>query len=141
MPRTTLNVSRPAFVADQNSMERTDGAQIDWANVGAGYINATTGKKVIPAGTVMGSLLGAGLISPRVVTTNPATGILVAMAIEGDLSAAKSGVGVYKGGVVFESLLPDSAGSPKVIAAALKTELKAADCTFKFIPYADNRAS
>lgn len=121
-------------------MERTDGAQIDWANVAAGFIDATTGKKVLPAGTIIGNLLGAGLVSPRVAATNPATGMLVSMAVEGDLSAAKSGYGIYKGGVVYESLLPDAAGSPKTVAAALKTELKAADCTFKFIPYADNRA-
>lgn len=141
MPRTTLNVSRPGFVADQNSMERNDGRQIDWANVGAGYLNATTGKKVLPAGTVVGSLLGAGLISPRVVTTNPAVGVLVSNAIEGDQAAAKSGYGVYVGGVVYETLMPDSTGSPKTVPAAMKTELAAAGCTFKYIPYADNRTA
>jgi hypothetical protein len=122
-------------------MERTGGAQIDWAHVSAAYVDAATGKKVLPGGTVVGSLLGAGLISPRVVTTNPAVGVLVATAIEGDLSAAKSGVGVYVGGVVYEALLPDAAGSPKVLAAGIKTELTAAGCTFKYLPYADNTAS
>jgi hypothetical protein len=141
MPRTTLNVSRPGFVADPNSMERTSGRQIDWANVGAGYIDATTGKKVLPGGTVVGTLLGAGLISPRVVTTNPATEILVSNAIEGDPSAAKSGYGTYKGGVVYEALLPDATGSPKTLPGALKTELAAAGCTFKFEKYSDNTAS
>lgn len=141
MPRTTLNLSRPGFVGDQNSMERTDGAQIDWANVSAAYIDATTGKKVLPGGTIVGTLLGNGLISPRVVTTNPANGMLVATQIEGDLSAAKSGVGVYVGGVVYETLLPDAAGAPKVLAGAIKAELVAAGCTFKFQPYADNTAS
>jgi hypothetical protein len=141
MPRTTYSISRPGFVADQESMERTDGRQIDWANVSNAYIDASTGKKVLPAGTVVGELLGAGKISPRVVTTNPATGILVSTAIEGDPSMPLSGVGTYVGGVVYETLLPDSAGSPKVLAGAIKTELAAAGCTFKFQQYADNRAS
>lgn len=141
MPRTTTTVSRPSFVVDERSMEVTDGRQIDWANVGAGYINATTGKKRLPAGTVVGSLLGNGLVSPRVLTTNPATGILVSDADEGDLSAAASGYGIYRGGVVYEALLPDAAGAPRVLAAALKTELAAAGCTFKFETYADSRGT
>lgn len=122
-------------------MERTDGVQIDWANVAGAYLDVATNKKVLPAGTVLGSLLGAGKVSPRVVATNPAVGILVSVAIEGDLSAAKSGVGMYVGGVVYESLLPDAAGAPRVLAAAIKNELDAARCTFKYEAYSDNTAS
>lgn len=138
--RTTTRVGRPGFAADPDSIELNSGRQIDWANVAAGYIDAATGKKVLPAGTVIGELLGNGKISPRVVTTNPATGILATTAIEGDRSAALSGYGVMVGGVIYEALLPDSAGSPKVLAAALKTEMAAAGCTFKFERYEDNRA-
>jgi len=141
MPRSTYAISRPGFVLDQNSMERIDGRQIDWANVSNTYKDATTGKKVLPAGTVIGDLLGAGKVSPRVVTTNPATGILVSTATEGDPSMPLSGVGIYKGGVVYETLLPDSTGSPKTLPAAFKTELAAAGCTFKYEAYSDNRAS
>lgn len=141
MPRTTLNLSRPGFVADQHSVERTDGVQIDWANVSAAYLDSVTGNKVLPAGTVVGTLLGAGKVSPRVAVTNPAAAILISTAIQNDRSAAKSGYGIYKGGVLYETLLPDAAGSPKTLPAAFKTELNAADCTFKFIPYADNTAS
>lgn len=140
MPRTTYVVSRADFVADPNSMERNSGGrQIDWANVGAGYLDSATGKKVLPGGTVVGELLGAGKISPRVVTTNPATGILQTTAIEGDKGAGYTGYGVYVGGVIYEALLPDATGSPKTLLAAMKTELASAGCTFKYMGYADNR--
>lgn len=139
--RTTSLVGRPGFVADEGSLEFSSGRQIDWANVAAGYLDAATGKKVLPAGTVVGELLGGGKISPRVVTTNPAVGILATTAIEDDRSAALSGYGMLVGGVLYEALLPDSSGSPKELAAAVKTELDTARCTFKYERYEDNRAS
>lgn len=138
--RTTTRVGRPGFVVDASSIRLNSGRQIDWANVAAGFIDAATGKKVLPAGTVIGELLGNGKISPRVVTTNPATGILATTAIQDDRSAALSGYGVIVGGVIYEALLPDSSGAPKVLAAAIKTELDAAACTFQFERYEDNRA-
>lgn len=138
--RTTTRVSRVSFIADLSSVERTGGRQIDWANVAAGYIDAATGKKVLPAGTVLGDTLGNGKVSPRVVTTNPAMGILETTAIEGDKAMAMSGYSVIKGGVLYETLLPDSSGSPRTLAAAVKTELDAAGCTFKYERYEDNRA-
>jgi hypothetical protein len=139
MGRTTYTISRADFVADQNSVDRSYGYQIDWTNVGAGYLDASTGKHVLPAGTVVGSLLGAGKVSPRVLTTNPAIGILATTAIEGDRAAGYGAYQVYLGGVVYENLLPDSTGAPKVLPAAFKTEMASAGCTFKFQQYADNR--
>ena len=139
MPRTNYAVSRPHFIADHKSMEGNSGRQIDWANVPAGYVDAATGKKVLPAGTVVGELLGAGKISPRVLTTNPATGILQTTAVQDAPEHALSGYGVYVGGVVYEALLPDAAGSPRVLADAIKTELDTARCTFKYERYEDNR--
>lgn len=141
MPRTTLdNLATPGFVVDQSSLERTSGRQMDWPNVNVSYIDATTGKKRVPAGTEVGTLLGAGKISPRIVTTNPATEILLTDAVEGAPEDAKSGYGTIKGGVLYENLLPlATGGPPKVLAAAVKTELATAGCTFKFEQYQDNR--
>lgn len=143
MPRTQTNVGRAGFIADHTSVERLNGGrQIDWAGVGAGYIDAGSGKKVLKAGTVMGELLGAGKLRPRVVTTNPATCVLETNAIEDEPSAAASGHGVMVGGVVFQNLMPDATGGPpKVLPAAMKTELAAAGCTFKYETYEDSRAS
>jgi hypothetical protein len=114
------------------------GRQIDWPNVADSYKNAE-GKKVLPAGTRVGELLGAGKISPRVVTTNPAFGILETDAVEGDLVAPLSGYGVIRGGHLYENLLPGATGSPAVIASAEKTELAANSMGFLFSQYGDTR--
>lgn len=98
-----------------------------------------SGNKILPAGTAVGELLGSGKISPRVLTTNPATGFLVSTAIENDESAALSGHGVYIGGVVYENLLPDAVAGD--IAAGIKSELVTAGCTFQYEDYSDDRAS
>lgn len=100
---------------------------------------AGVGAKKLKAGTVVGELLGTGKISPRVVTTNPATGILETDAVEDDTSAAISGYGVIIGGAVYEALLPEASGSPRVLASAVKTELNAAGTGFAFLAYSDAR--
>lgn len=137
MGRTTSAISRLPFVADPSSIVRNSGRQIDWANVSA--TNAD-GKKVVYAGTVVGELLGSGKISPRVVTTNPATGIMETTAIQDEAVAALSGYGVIIGGHLYENLLPDATGGPpKTLAGAIKTELKANGFAWSFETYADNR--
>lgn len=139
MPRTSYTVSSPGFIADHNSIVRTGGRQIDWANVGAGYIDATTGKKVLKAGTAVGDTLGAGKVSPRVAATNAAIGLLETDAVEGDTNAPLSGYGLIIGGAVFETLLPDSTGNPRTLDANIKTELNAAGTGFAFLAYSDAR--
>lgn len=125
MPRTTRYPSRASFIADAHSIDRMPtGRQIDWANVAAGFLNAS-GKKVLPAGTAVGELLGAGKVSPRVVTTNPAIGFLETDAVEGDEAAPLSGYGVLIGGAVYEALMPDATGTPRTIPAAIKNEIAA----------------
>jgi hypothetical protein len=102
---------------------------------------AGTGAKFLPAGTVIGTLLdGTGKASPRIVTTNPAVGILETNATDDPKSADSStGYGVIVGGVIFENLLPEATGTPKVLATAVKTELVAAGTGFAFQQYADSR--
>jgi hypothetical protein len=139
MTRTTYYPSRAAFIVDLQTITRDmGGRQIDWPNVADSYKNAE-GKKVLPAGTRVGELLGAGKISPRVVTTNPAFGILETDAVEGDLVAPLSGYGVIRGGHLYENLLPGATGSPAVIASAEKTELAANSMGFLFSQYGDTR--
>lgn len=102
---------------------------------------AGTGAKFLPAGTVCGSLLdNTGKMSPRVVTTNPAVAILETNATDDPLSPdASSGYGFIVGGVIFENLLPEASGSPKVLASAVKTELASAGMGWVFQQYADTR--
>lgn len=136
---TQTHPSRAAFVADDSAMvSHGTGVQIDWANVDAAYLDAVTGKKVLPAGTRLGLLLGAGKASPRVDTTNPAVGLLKTPAVQDDLSAPGGGMyGLWVGGPVYENLLPGAAGSPLVIDADEKAEMAAAGATFYFQQYGD----
>lgn len=141
LTRQSLLIGRPTFLKDPYTVFRTGGRQIDWANVGAGYIDAASGKKIIPSGTAMGTLLGSGKMSPRVVTTNPAVGLLEGDAVEDSLVDSLSGYGLIVGATVYENLLPDSAGGPPaVLASAIKTELQA-NCPrgFQFEVYQDTR--
>lgn len=137
--RTDYTMSGLPFVVDPHNTPRDNGHQIDWANVADGYKDAN-GKKVLPAGTVVGTLLGGGKISPRVVTTNPAVGLLATAAVEGEDFAAATGYGIFIGGVFYENLLPDATGSPKTLPSAVKTELNANGTGFAFRAYSDNRA-
>lgn len=138
MALTTSRLGASGFVVDPHSIDRDNGHQVDWANVTA--LNAD-GKKYIPAGTVVGSLLGNGKISPRVVTTNPAVGLIETTAIENDSNAALTGYGLIVGGVINENLLPDATGTPRVLAAAVKTELANAGTGFSWRQYSDGRTS
>jgi hypothetical protein len=127
---------------DHSSIERSNGGrQIDWANVNSSYINSVTGKKELKAGTIIGELLGGGKVSPRVVTTNPATGVLESDAVEDSLIHAETGYGIIRGGVLYENLMPDATGGPPaVINSTVKTELQT-NCPkgFHFEVYQDNR--
>jgi len=138
--RTTTVLGRVRPVVDEKTIDRSAGGhQIDWANVSSAYLQ-TDGKKFIPAWTCIGLTLGAGKMSPRVVTTNPAEGFIESDAKEGDLSAALSGYGVVFGGYLWENLLPDSSGGPpRVLAAGIKSELVTAGNRFKFFQYTDSR--
>lgn len=97
-----------------------------------------TGKKKLPAGTAIGTLLGDGKISPRVVTTNPAVGLLATAAVEGEEFAAATGYGIFIGGVFYENMLPDAVSG--TLPSAIKTELNANGTGFAFRTYSDDRA-
>ncbi len=133
MPRTTTVVSRPGFILDYESIDRMDGRQIDWAAV---TNTDAEGRKFLPAGTPVGTLAGAGKLRPRVVTTNPAIGLLETNAYENTRSASQSGYGVIVGGVIYENLLPVA------LDAATRTELNTANVGtgFSFQTYGDTRA-
>lgn len=206
MPLTTYSFSRARAIADESSLERTPGAQIDWSVITAD----ADGAKRVKAGAVV-SRMASGKVQPRayaqsitsvVVTSNvatatkvahgysvgeqvyvsggslayanglvtvatvptadtftyaatganaTATGTIVASraateiletdATDLNLAESYSGYGSIVAGVLYANLLPDSAGTPKVLPAQYVTELKNANCTFKFVQYADTRAS
>lgn len=145
MPQNTERVAMtPGFVADPPSMDHNTGRQISWDDVPAGYAD-DEGQKAIPAGTAV-SQLASGQIVPRVdrdvvaEPTETAIGLLVSSARKGEKFAAKTGYGVYVGGVVFEDLLPDVADA-EWADGTIPAELQAAGTGFVFSEYADDRVT
>lgn len=102
-------------------------------------IVAGDGAKLIKAGTVMCEL-STGLLVPRAIRpgSETATCLLGTNAVEGTRSDALTGYGCIVGGVIYENVLPESSGSPKVMNSTYKTELQAAGTGFAFEQYADN---
>jgi hypothetical protein len=139
MGRTDYNLSGLPGVVDPHNTPRDNGHQIDWDNVDDAYKN-DDGKKLLPALTAIGTLLGSGKISPRVADTNPAVALLATTAVEGDESAAATGYGVFLGGIFYENLLPDATGSPKTLPADIKAELAEAGTGWAWRTYSDDRA-
>lgn len=70
-----------------------------------------------------------------------AAGLILSDANEGDPSEAKTGYGMALSGIVFENLLPDATGSPKVLPQAVKDELNANGLNFRFETYVDSLAA
>lgn len=140
MPRTTLNVSSPSFIADPGSVARSTGRQFDWTKVTAAFVNAATGKKHVPAGTVIDQIAATGKIVPRPAGDDTAgqvtIGILASDANQDHPAESLSGYGVITGGRVYTELLP-TAPDAKALEA-----LKALDGGgFAFESYNDSRAS
>ncbi len=109
-------------------------------------IVAGTAAKTLPAGKAMVELAN-GKIAPR--SDRPGSeacaGFLEANAIEGDVSAAKTGYGLIIGGALYENLLPDATGGTTgALPDAYKTELSNATTPkstgFAFEQYADTRS-
>lgn len=134
MGRTTANISRPGFLVDLNAYDQDGGHQIDWAEVGSGFADAS-GRKRIPAGTAM-NIQSDGTLIPRSGTA-AAHCLLISDAEEGNPVHAKTGYGIVRSGVVFEDLLPDATNG--TLAAAVKTELNAQGRGFDFVRYSDSR--
>ena len=102
------------------------------------------GGRVIPAGTVMSEITSganAGKLIPRAITTETATCILETAAEEDSTSDALSGYGVIIGGALYENMLPEASGTPKVLNSTHKGELQTAGVGtgFAFRQYADDR--
>lgn len=81
MTRTTSYITRPPFVVD--ALVKNSGRQINWTKVAASRAQ-TSGKKNIPAGTVMG-LTVAGTAVPRADTVS-----VSALAVVGTTATATS---------------------------------------------------
>lgn len=147
--RSTHNNSLAAFIADHQSIEQIPGRIVNWDAVDDSYIVESTGKKRLPAGTIVGELSDGRIcedggtdatVSPE--DESSTLGILLTDANEGASEEALTGYGILVGGVLYENLLPDATGGPpKTIGSQAKTDLATAGCTFKYVNYVDSRAS
>lgn len=106
-----------------------------------------SGDKFLPAGTVLvEATSGSGQsvvkkVSPRVGGSGTAVGLLATDANEKSTVEAKSGYGVITGAKVYETLLPDAAGSPRTLDSTIKSELAALPDGFSFESYTDSSAA
>jgi len=148
---TTSTNALPGFIVDRQSIEQRQGRQVAWDLVSETYIDATTGKKRLKAGTVVSGFLpgdfegkiaeyGAVDADQSPDETATALGLLISEANEDDPAEALTGYGILVGGVIFDNLLPDATGSPLSIGSTKKTALSTAGCTFKWEMYVDSRA-
>ena len=119
------------------------GDVITVAGANLAYVNGTKTIATVPtADTFTYAATGADATATGTITARvTAQGILETDANESSSTEALTGYSLLVGGVLYETLLPDATGGPpKALPAAYKTELVAAGCTFKFIPYADSRS-
>jgi hypothetical protein len=119
------------------------GDKITIAGANLAYANgAVTVATVADADTFTYAAAGANATATGTITARfTAQAIIETSANDKNLAEALTGYSVIVGGVLYENLLPDAAGTPKVLPAAYKSELVSAGCTFKYIAYADTRAS
>lgn len=104
----TTHNSAPNFVADDESISRNSGRQVDWEEVSSDFIPNGGQYKVIPAGWPM-TQQGDGTIVPATeddVTPGNASMLLFTTAHEGNRKDSLSGYGALVGGVIYADLLP-----------------------------------
>jgi len=128
-----------AFVADRASMDTYGtGIQLDFSKFTDAKYGAA-GKRIIPAGTVVSPTKEAGkpalLCGPGTGTAGDLHLILKTDAEEDSTVDALTGYGAYSGGVVYETLLPDATGTPRVLPAGIRGQLG----RFTFMTYEDKR--
>jgi hypothetical protein len=148
--RTNITGSSPGFVVDYNATARSDGRQIDFANVPDTRIPTGLMKKAIPAGTIMAEN-AAGQIVPRKdvaaahtadgaawAGTETAAGFLMSSMQEGSRVQSLSGCGMFLGGIFYRELLPDHGEAD---FADWITEITDKGSQVRLETYSDSRAS
>lgn len=140
----TKTVSTNDWIVDETSVDRLYGIQVDWDSVPDAYDE--TG--VVPSGTAMVKL-SSGKYAPRVgiddangdaVGTEEAVGFLIGNAHKEDVyrkSDALTGHGLIVGGILCETMLPDSGDAAW---STIKTELASNGTGFIYETYANNAA-
>jgi len=128
----TANITTQPFIADAKSIDRLNGATIDWSAVTE--VDAD-GNKMVSAGTIMSRETDG--FTPAKDAATAVSAILEASAYAHEQSNdALSGYGMIVGGVIYDNLLPDAG---EVNFATWKTALEAYGNGFTWITYGDSR--
>lgn len=135
MSRKNYVLSTPGFVANTAVVDENTGRQVDWDATPTAF--GAVGEKKLPAGTIVAEQAD-GTIVPRAGSALQASGILIAPAEEGNLADAKTGYGVYTGGIIYSNILPDRADAA---FATMLTELRANGTGFVWQTYQDQRGN
>lgn len=140
---TSVVVASNVATATKAAHGYSVGEQVFIAGANLAYVNGLkTVATVADANTFTFEATGANATATgTIVVSRVATEILETDATDLNLAESYSGYGSLVGGVLFVNLLPDATGTPKVLPAQYVTELKNANCTFKFVQFADSRAS
>lgn len=142
---TSVVVASNVATATKTAHGYSVGETVTISGANLSYVNGRVVIATVPtANTFTYAAVGADATATgTIVATRAAVGLLVSNALEGDTQAAMTGYGIYIGGVVYENLLPDASGTPKVLSTALKTDLQYAGNTtgWAFVAYADSRAT
>lgn len=140
---TSVVVSSNVATATKTAHGYSVGEQVYISGSNLAYANGVKTIASVPtADTFTYDATGSNATATgTIIASRVATEILETDATDKNLSEALSGYGTLVGGVLYENLLPDATGTPKVLPAQYKTELINAGCTFKFRQYADDRAS
>jgi hypothetical protein len=159
LPVTALDAPIPAgtvldFGGDEQAVTTAAAAQGATSLAVRALVNALEGGEVatfvpqqyrsagkhLPAGKCMAAMTDGRLCTraerPGAET---ASELLKTAATEFSESDSLSGYGTYESGRFYENLLPDSTGTPRVLPAQYKTELRAAGGAWRFEQYADSR--
>lgn len=113
-----------------NAVESGDKAYVDTDHIPG---------KTLPAGTCL-DLLSDGRVVPSALAIEgvSAYGLLETRADEISKSDAASGYGVICAGFIYDNLLPEATGTPKVLNGDWKTELRARGGAWQFAQYSDD---
>jgi hypothetical protein len=141
---TTVTVAVSSNVATATATAHPfkvgDTVYITGANLA--YVNGEKTVASVPtANTFTFAAVGADASATGTITTAwRVCGILETNATENSMTDSLSGYGVIVGGVLFQNLLPDSTGTPKVLPAQYKTELDELGPGFYWSTYQDSRS-
>ena len=140
---TSVVVASNVATATKNGHGYSVGEQLFISGANLSYVNGLKTIASVPdANTFTFDATGANATATgTIVASRVATEILETDATDTNLAESYTGYGSLVGGVLYENLLPDAAGTPKVLPTQYKTELKNANASFKFVQYADTRAS